>query len=701
MGNRERVLKWTSPRAIAGETAAVWSAAEILHAAHVSALDPSLVALAAAGVAYGRTRNPRLAAALAAGGAWLGAATVAGPLGGPDGTLTWLLAGGAAIGCIAANRSEAVRAAKAFRRAKRDWLHSAGLYGLHGSHMIGHDLTRLGEQFTVDVTETGKLASSLPHSNLAELIAQRRKLPRTRVRVSEPPGPAGRIRISIRDTDPWQYAIPHPLFDRCPEIDLPLPATIREPLVLGQDPETGAPLLLSAWKAGEGGQNVYIISKKGGGKTTLLNCLRERLTACPDALVFGINVSKASEDMEWAQACHLTAIGDEPDQVRKALMILRLTSLIISKSPQVPRNDKIILPRRDWPAVILIIDEIDALIDLCGGAATRELKYIASKARSESVSLIAAGQRGTAAWMGGSDVRTQLDVVCAGKVRSQGEINHAVGAMAAYIPDMTTYGEGNPGVWAIVDDGGDYSLGRTFDLSELPELREIAYQRTNPAGRLNPALSDRIGGLYGQLVALQQAEWHGGVVLTTPPAEAAAQAAGSGGGGGTVMVLDPPAASSPGGGGNDGAAEAGQPGSDWDSDLAELENSMPDDLRDEVGRMRARQVRRSQDVRAFNESEMPDMSDISPEQWEAFRTARWAQAAAKTKITPEQRATIMGLLAGEGTTNKAVAAALGIKPTQARYMLERLRLEGKSTVTGEGGGRRWVLATTPADGDGQ
>ncbi len=108
--------------------------------------------------------------------------------------------------------------------------------------------------------------------------------------------------------------------------------------------------------------------------------------------------------------------------------------------------------------VVLVIDEIDALIDLLGARAKALLRYITSKDRSESVCLIAAGQRGTADWMGGSDVRANLDVVCAGRVRRQGEINHAVGTMGPLIPDMASYGEGHAGVWAIVEDSGDTTL---------------------------------------------------------------------------------------------------------------------------------------------------------------------------------------------------------------------------------------------------
>ncbi len=406
---------------------------------------------------------------------------------------------------ITLNMHSAVKKARAWRAAKADWLSNAPRYGLFGSHLLHHEFTRLGERLRVDVTETGKLASSLAGSSLAEQIAQVRKLSRTRVRVTAAPV-AGQIDISIRTIDPWKRAIPHPLLASDPEITLAMRATIRKPLEVGQDPETGKPLTLTVWDS-HGGRNIFIIGKKDAGKTTLLSCIRERLSACNDALVLGINLSKAIEDLEWAPACHLTAIG--PGQAKKALAILQLVRRIIDESGAIPRDDKVIQPRPDtddepgWPAVVLVIDEIDALIDLLGARAKALLRYITSKDRSESVCLIAAGQRGTADWMGGSDVRANLDVVCAGRVRRQGEINHAVGTMGPLIPDMASYGEGHAGVWAIVEDSGEYDLGRTFDLSELPDIRQIAWERRAPARELNSVLSDRIGDLYTALRSMR------------------------------------------------------------------------------------------------------------------------------------------------------------------------------------------------------
>ncbi len=66
----------------------------------------------------------------------------------------------------------------------------------------------------------------------------------------------------------------------------------------------------------------------------------------------------------------------------------------------------------------------------------------------------------------------------------------------------------------------------------------------------------------------------------------------------------------------------------------------------------------------------------------------------KTEISAGQRTRVAELLA-EGTTIKAVAEDLGVKPTVARWMLWRLRLEGTAHRTGKGRGQRWRPGPEP------
>lgn len=685
MAGKDAILGVVRPRNTLGASVAALTAAELAHVTHMPPLDPALLTLAAAGFTGWRA-GAKPAAIVGAGGAWLTVATAAGPFTGSG--LLWhpleiIWGAGALTALWALDKHAAVRAAKRWRAAKAQWLKDAPGYGLFNSHLLDHQETRLGEMLEVDVSETGKRSSALAHSTLAEDIASKKKLARHRVRVTEG-SIAGRIKISIRHRDPWKHAIPHPLLDNDPELELPVPASITKPLTVGQDPETGKPLDITLYDS-HGGKNVYVIGKRDAGKTTLLDDLRERLTACPDALILGINLSKASEDVEWAPACHLTAIG--PGQAKKALAILQLVSRIIEETPMVARDDKVRQVSADWPAIVLIIDEIDALVDLLGQRAKMLLKHITGKGRSEGVSLVAAGQRGTADWMGGSDVRANLDVVCAGRVRRQAEITHAVGTMAPLIPDMATYGEGHAGVWAIVKDSGDYTIGRSFNLDDLVQLRQFAYDRRRPEAKLNPELSDRIGVLYEQLRSMQLSEYHSEWVADTVMAASPSPATSTEGSDG-----EPPATT----GDTLTATRAvyGEPGDALDR---ELEQSLDPQLRDQMNKIRRTNA---ETRKIFNETPVPDMSDVSESDQDAFAAARWKQVADETKIPPEMRERLLGLLAGEGTSISKAAEALGVKPWPVRKWLERLRSEGLVRIEGEKRGQRWRLNDAPENGDG-
>ena len=481
------VLRWVArapaERASLPASGALWAAAEGMHAASVPGMDIGLCSVAVAGLAYGsagaaktpesRTHRKQAAAVAAITGAWLSAAAEAGPLAASYHPLTILWLAGTLIGYRLLRAHEVVRRKREWRKAKADWLSTkAPAYGLNNSHLLAYERTRLGEAWTVSTKDTGKRASSLTAGGLAEIVAEHENLAVSRVRVTMP-GIAGRIRISVRRKDPWKHPIEHPVLAAGPEIDLPVPCTIREPLTVGQDPETGKPLRLCIWDQ-DGGKRILLTGITRAGKTVLLSDLRERLTAAADALVWNINLSKAIEDREWAPACDLSATGHQAR--KRALGILRCARAIIDYRGAQPRTTAVFQPTAEDPLVTIIIDEIDTLV--MGGEFTAQIKgelaYAASKGGSEGVALVVAGQRATADWMGGSNIRSQFDVFCIGQVSRRGEMNHAAGDMGLVMPDMASYGEGHKGVWVIAELGAGHHVGRTFKLDDPGDLRRLA-----------------------------------------------------------------------------------------------------------------------------------------------------------------------------------------------------------------------------------
>ena len=176
MAGKDAILGVVRPRNTLGASVAALTAAEIMHLTHMPPADPALLTLAATGFT-GWKAGGKPAAIVAAGGAWLTAATVAGP---STGSGLWhpleiIWGAGALTALWALDKHAAVRAAKRWRAAKAQWLKDAPGYGLWDSHLLDHQETRLGEMLEVDVSETGKLSSSLANNTLAEDHRRRRR----------------------------------------------------------------------------------------------------------------------------------------------------------------------------------------------------------------------------------------------------------------------------------------------------------------------------------------------------------------------------------------------------------------------------------------------------------------------------------------------------------------------------------------------
>lgn len=681
-----KLLAATRPSTVAAGSAAMLGASWIMHSAHAGPAWPLMFTATVDGIAYvgvsrkaGRKdphRGHRLAAratvAATAAGGWLTLATVAGPAAGPHHAVTLAWAAGTLIGITTLHRMESVRAAKRARQARREWNRIAHKWGLDGTHMVKYEPTRLGEWYEIDVAQAGKRGSQVAGRGLAEDIAAHHHLPVERVQVREG-AIAGRVTVSVRHLNPWARPIPHPLFDPDPgHLVLDYPATIRKPVTVGQNPETGEPLTLPLWDQG-GAKNIFFIGKREAAKTTMLNNIRERVTAAPDAILWDINLSKASENFEWGPLCYLSAHG--PDQRDKAIHILELACQMIDLAPFIKRDQATIQPTSKWPLIVLVVDEVDALAKIPG--ASRRLSHIATKARSEAITYVFAGQRGINTWLGSVDVRTQLDTVGVGKVHNLSEATKVLADhWVPWLPNMATYGEGNPGVWAFLSDHG-CQTGWGFKLDDYDDIREIVAARHGWGGldgpQLAPAMAARLGDLFTGLRENQLATYYPDAPRRPPPVP------------GTVP--DDVGELSPDGGAvatltDDSASLIGSLDREWEA-------TMPDDLRARLAEL----DKKNRKTRETLDGPVPEAP--SREGLEAYARAQWDALYARTKIPPETLPRLLEMLTGEGTTNGAVAAAFRVTPYTARTWLGALRQQHLARVTGTGRASRWITDTPP------
>lgn len=692
-------------RAVLPACAGVWTAAEILHATGIPSLDIGLGTAAIAGLAYGKGVRAGAGWLLAAGG-WSAVAAKLGPLAGPYLPVTDAWAVLSFCGWRWARSHPAVVDAREKRHAAMDWLGKRDRWGLSRTNLLDWEKTRLGERYVVDTRGSGRRASQVEHSDAAERIAEDELLPMSRVRIRRH-RLAGRVEISVRRVDPWAKPIPHPVLADGPEVDLSGPYSIRKPAVVGQDPETGDPLELLLCGDG-GGRNVSVVATIEAGKTVLLSDMSERVTAARDALLFRINLSIKgdSERLMWAPACHLTALG--PREKSRALKVLRVIAGIVEWRSQQPRTTADWVPSPEDPHLVLMIDEIDALTEI--PACRQALEHLASKGREFGVTIVRAGQRGTAEWTGGGNVRAVDGVFCLGKVNRSMEAMHAAGDLGLRLPDMSEYGDGHAGVWVIAEVGGGWKAGRSFKLSEPGDVARIVRERASQQPDLKPELKAFLGDSYENLLSTDvYAKWvrdqqGPAAVVAHPRPDVAAGPDG----------LDPS---------NplhamavlvrDGVVEDDENGSlgkaldihkaqqdtlaAYDREAEEYLASLGDDP---LRRRWLDQGKRNDETRRLlaESAAVPD-PDVTPEQRAAFTAARWQQLGEGTVIPDEARAVLLRLLAA-GTTISEAARTLEVSKWTARTYLERLRTEELAELAGKGRGARWVAPPPETGGDG-
>lgn len=668
-----------APARILPAAGIVWTAAEIMHAAAwPSTLETAGAAALAAAVGWGaagRGKAPSwLPAWLAAAGTWVTAAAAAGPLHWwPYMPLTAAWAAGTGYAYWKASRHPSVTGAREQREARAEWLSwRARHWGLGGSHLVRHERTRLGEAYEADVKGTRKRASQLVTPHLAELVAEDHDLPAVeRVRVTMPR--PGRIRISIRHENPWDNPVLHPLFDPDSEFDFTVPYSILHAAVTGMDPETGRPLRVPLWDD-LGGKVVNIVAMKGSGKTNLLDDLSERVTAAPDALQVRINLSMkgGGEVASWGPSCHLTAFG--PDQKNRAVRVLKAVHGVIGWRAQEYGRGEYQPSARD-PLIVLITDESD---DAAAVPAVRKLlEGAATKGREYGLTWVRAGQRGTADYSSGK-ARSQDDVFVIGRVNRAGEVYHAAGSAGLQLPDMSSYGEGASGVWAVAEVGGGYELGRAFKFPPA-EAARIARERAFTQPELPAACREYLGGDYADLLATDVfAQWARSQDRRPEPVPAAAAA-----------VTDAPPVARRGGGG---------PGGDFDRWDSELDNPEEDSM-DPDARATIAGVNRKLNAASRMAAESAAMEgppDVPPEVLEAFHAERWRKVGEEAEIPDGDMERFREMLAA-GTTISEVMEAFGISRWTARTWLEKLRGKGIAKVVGERRAAKWILTEAGDD----
>src|SRR5262249_3604348 len=201
---------------------------------------------------------------------------------------------------------DAVRAARQRRdddagwTARKAWWHGlAHTAGLGDFHLQAETPTRLGADLLLTSAPGAELVSRVlaRQKAIAETLAHLLGLRYGRIELTGTEYP-GQLLVSIREQAPAvDGPVTHPALD--PDSPYangsPDRRSIRDPVRIGVIPETGAPMELVLFDE-EGGKAIGIYSMTGGGKTNVLDVLREAVTAMDDAVLVNLNGAGSGDE---------------------------------------------------------------------------------------------------------------------------------------------------------------------------------------------------------------------------------------------------------------------------------------------------------------------------------------------------------------------------------------------------------------------
>ena len=219
---------------------------------------------------------------------------------------------------------------------------------------------------------------------------------------------ANRCELRVLDMDPHADAIPWPG---------PSVTSITQPIDFGPFEDAAPCRVLFLRRHGLAG------GATGGGKSGWLNVLMGNLVACPNVVIWGIDLKKGMELGPWAPC--IDRLATTPEEAR-ALLADAVAILEARAALLAARGQRVWEPSPDMPALIILIDEYAELVDDAPGA-VKHADSVARRGRAVAVNLIAATQRPTQKAMGQGAVRSQMDVRICFRVRERKDVDLILG----------------------------------------------------------------------------------------------------------------------------------------------------------------------------------------------------------------------------------------------------------------------------------
>jgi S-DNA-T family DNA segregation ATPase FtsK/SpoIIIE len=161
----------------------------------------------------------------------------------------------------------------------------------------------------------------------------------------------------------------------------------------------------------------------GSGKSGVLNVVLGNLVACPDVVLWGIDLKGGMELQPWAGCLDrlATTPQDAGRLLADAVRVLDARAAALAES-----GARLWEPAPHMPALVVVIDEYAELAEEAGDA-TAHADSVARRGRAVAVTLLAATQRPTQQAMGNGAVRSQMDVRVCLRVRERRDVDLVLG----------------------------------------------------------------------------------------------------------------------------------------------------------------------------------------------------------------------------------------------------------------------------------
>ncbi|MEV2268721.1 cell division protein FtsK [Nonomuraea africana] len=343
------------------------------------------------------------AAATAFAGVWLAAGTALGPFSRP---LPIALGVGGVLLAVPWWAHRRRRARVHVERTLAAWPDIAEAVALAGSRVQSAVVDVWGYRFRLALGRGQTVEDAI-----AKVPALESALSAKRGAVRVQPVPtrqANRADVRVIETDPHADAIAWP----GPSI-----TSITQPVKLGLF-EDGTPVRVLLLR-----RHALFGGIAGAGKSGGMNVLLGELTACPDVIIWGIDLKGGMELMPWASC--LDRLATTPQEAES--LLADAVVILDGRADHLARlGERVWTPTPQAPLLVIVVDEYAELVDDAPNA-IRHADSIARRGRAPGVELIAVTQRPSQKAMGKGAVRSQMDVRLSYRVRDPRDVDLILG----------------------------------------------------------------------------------------------------------------------------------------------------------------------------------------------------------------------------------------------------------------------------------